>query len=218
MRAAVDRAKDGAMSTIPFSRFALPFSLVLLAACARSEEASLVPPEGEGYNAVEKVRTPERDDDEAAIGEWRRTAQDERIAIEFGPMGAQPLFSIICAERGGLVLQRHGTITTGDLPMMMVQVGSEARRLAVSEVGGTVPMLRAEVAPSDDLVGTLAQAESPVTVRIGDAPPLIMDPDPVIGRFVEDCRTGRTAADTQAPAEAAEPAGTEAAPAAAPSG
>lgn len=197
--------------------FALPAALLLLAACARSEEASLVPPESdEGYNAVERVRTPERDDQEVAIGEWRRTLQEEQLAVEFGPVGATPLFSMRCEDRRGLLLQRHGTVPVGDLPMMMVQVGSEARRLAVTPAGGSVPMLRSSLAPSDELMSTLAEAQAPITIRIGDAVPLIMPPDPAIGAFVEECRSGQVA--PAAPADAAEPVVEPAGNAAEPSG
>lgn len=194
------------MNSTHLTRFALPAAFLLLAACARTEEASLVPPESEdGYNAVEKVRTPERDDDDVAIGEWRTTVEDDAPALAFGPLGAAPLFSIRCDERRGLILQRHGTVATGELPMMLVQVGSDGRRLPVTAVGGTVPMLRASIPPSEELVGNLAGADAPITVRVGDAPALVMPPDPALGAFIEQCRTGAAAA---APVE--EPAAEEA--------
>lgn len=208
------------MKTIHTRHAAALAALLLLASgCARTEEASLVPPESEeGYNAVERVRTPESDDEEVAIGEWRRSVQDEQQVLEFGPAGATPLFSIQCQDRGGLVLQRHGTVPVGDLPMMMVQVGSDVRRLAVTTAGDTVPLLRAEVAPSDDLVETLATAGGPITVRIGDAVPLIMPADPTIAQFVADCQAGRAGAAAM-PGNAVEAAPAEAGPEAAqPSG
>lgn len=196
------------MTTHPVRIFALSAAVLALAACARTEEASLVPAEEGTYDAVEQVRTPERNEQEMAIGEWSRTIEAEQPALAFGPVGAPPLFSILCEERRGLVLQRHGTVPVGDLPMMLVQVGSEARRLAVSTAGGTVPMLRASLAPSDELVQTLANAEEPITIRIGDAAPLIMPADPAIGAFLEECRTGEAAvpAAAQEDAAPAEPA------------
>ena len=204
---------------------AIPLILILLAAgCARSEDAAVVADRNE-LQPVEQVRTPEEDDDDVAIGEWSEVLQGEQTALEFGPAGAPPLFSLRCDERRSVFLQRHGTLPAGDLPMMLVSIGSETRRLAVTSAGGPVPMLRASLAPSDTLIRTLAQAESPIVVRVGDAVPLAMPPSPQIGDFVRRCATGAAQpsatdegtgevdgneaaeANEAAPAEAAPPAG-----------
>ena len=133
-------------------RIALPFALVLLAGCARSEEANLLPADANGSTRVAETVRPERDDQEPALGEWRETLQDEQRAIEFGPRGAPPLFSIRCDARRGILLQRHGLEPAGDLPVMMISVGSETRRLAVTGGDGPIPMLRATLNASDVLV------------------------------------------------------------------
>lgn len=166
----------------------LPF-LILLAACARSEDASVVV-DTNSAQAVERVRTPEQDDDDVAIGEWRDTLQDEARAIEFGPSGTAPLFSLRCDERRSLYLQRHGAAPAGDVPMMLVSIGSETRRLAVTSAGGAVPMLRASLTASDPLVTTLARAQTPITVRIGESLPLVMPPSPLIASYVAQCESG----------------------------
>ena len=175
------------------SRPAILATVLILAGCARSEEASMVA-DPNSIEAVERVRTPEADDQEVAIGAWRETLQDDQAALEFGPTGTPPLFSLRCDARRSVYVQRHGTITTGDLPMMLITVGSETRRLAVTTVGGTVPMLRASLAPSDTLIETLAGAETPITVRVGDTPPLVMPPNPSIGAFLGRCQTGTSTA------------------------
>jgi hypothetical protein len=176
--------------TMSMLRFALPVSLLLLAGCARTEEASLVPPDAEGYNAVQPVRTPERDDPDVAIGEWRRSLQDEQAALEFGPAGATPLFSLRCDQRRGLLLQRHGDVAAGNLPMMLLTIGSETRRLAVTREGGTIPLLRAALAPSDPLLGALAGGPAQITVRVGDAAPLILPESPEVAGFATSCAGG----------------------------
>ena len=189
---------------------ARPFSLLLLAllaGCARSEDASVVAANTE-LQAVEPVRTPEQDDEELALGEWRETLQDDAPALEFGPTGAPPLFSMRCDARRSVFLQRHGVVLTGDLPMMLVTVGSETRRLAVTGVGGPVPMLRASLTASDTLIRTLAGASTPITLRIGDSPPLVLPPAPGIATFLTRCETGsappegNTAAEANASADA----------------
>lgn len=168
-------------------------ALLLLAGCARSEEASVVT--DTNNLQVERVRTPERDDEAVALGQWRESMQEERTALEFGPQGAAPVFSLACDPRRSIWLQRHGVAATGDLPMMLVSIGSETRRLAVTSAGGPVPMLRASVRPNDTLLGTLASTSVPITIRIGDAPPLVLPPDPSIGTFIAACESGARADD-----------------------
>ena len=191
---------------------ALSLILVLLAGCARSEDAAVIADSNE-LQAVERVRTPELDDDDVAIGDWRDALQENQLALEFGPAGAPPLFSLRCDERRTLFLQRHGTLPTGDLPMMLLTIGSETRRLAVTSAGGGVPMLRASVPPSDNLVDILGDASSPIIIRIGDAVPLALPPAPAIGTFLMRCRSGAlpAAGDGAADANAAAPANAAAA-------
>ena len=167
----------------------LPFALLLLIGCARSEDASVVADTNE-LQAVERVRAPEQDDEELALGEWRDTLQDDSPALEFGPTGAPPLFSLRCDPRRSIFLQRHGAALAGDLPVMLITIGSETRRLAITNVGGTVPMLRASLAPSDTLVRTLGSTATPMTIRIGDAPPLVLPPSPNIAGFLTRCEGG----------------------------
>src|SRR4028118_1396393 len=88
---------------------AIALVLALLAGCARSEEASLVQPDSkEGYNQVGKVGSPEADDREPAIGQWRASLQENVQALEFGPVGTEPLVSLLCNGRTSVLLQRHG--------------------------------------------------------------------------------------------------------------
>ena len=186
------------------ARHAILVGLVLLAGCARSEDASVVASSNE-LQAVEQVSNPEQDDDEIALGDWRETLQDEAPALEFGPAGAPPVFSLRCDARRSVYLQRHGAAPAGDLPMMLVSIGSETRRIAVTGVGGTTPMMRASLAPSDTLVRTLAGATTPITIRIGDAP-LLLPPAPAIGTFINRCATGPQSAEANASADANETA------------
>ena len=171
--------------------------LLLLAACARSEDADQVAGSNE-LQQVEQVRTSEQDDEEIALGEWRETLQGDNAALEFGPTGTPPLFSLRCDARHSVFLQRHGAAPAGDLPTMLITIGSETRRLAVTSAGGPIPMLRASLAPSDTLIRTLGAATAPIIIRIGDAAPLVLPPSPAIGTFLNRCETG------EAPAPAAE--------------
>ena len=199
------------------ARLAPSLVLLLLAGCARSEDASVVANSNE-VQAVEQVRTADQDEEDIALGDWRETFQDEHGALEFGPTGTPPLFSLRCDERRSVFLQRHGTPLSGDLPMMLVTVGSDTRRLAVTNVGGAVPMLRASLAPSDQLIRVLSSASVPIVIRIGDAVPLVLPPGPAIGAFLGRCASGTSAAlptaeSTNAAAPAEAPAANQAEPA-----
>lgn len=171
------------------ARILLSLAFVLLAGCARSEEANLLPPDVNGARSVEMVR-PERDDDAPALGEWRSTLQDDQRALEFGPNGAAPLFSFGCDDRHNLVLQRNGVEPTGDLPVMLIAIGTDTRRLAVTRGEGPIPLLRASLAATDPLAALLSRAPASIQIRIGDSPPLILPPSPAIGGYVSQCESG----------------------------
>jgi hypothetical protein len=172
-------------------------TLVLLAGCARSEEAR--------YAQVDNVAPPalntsdQGEDDELTVGTWQTGLQGEQPVLEFGPVGAPALFSISCDARRNLLLQRPGDTLSGDLPNMLVTVGSETRRLAVVNVGGNTPMLRGTLAANDPFRQVLLNAAARIVVRIGDAQPLVMPPSPAIAAYAQQCASGA--------AQAAVPAG-----------
>ena len=198
--------------------FASSLSLaLLLAACARSEDASMVPPEGnQGYNRVGQVRTPEQDDREPAIGQWRGALQDERQALEFGPMGTEPIFSLLCAPQGGgVLLQRHGAAPSGDTQTMLVTIGDVTERLPGSAGGGTIPMMRGELRPTSRLFAPLTASAEPIVIRLDDGTPLTLPHSPLVRDYLRSC--SRPQGDAQpgnsAAANTSAPAGNASAPA-----
>jgi hypothetical protein len=133
--------------------------------------------------------------------------QDNSPALEFADVASQALFSMRCAEGGGLLLQRHGAGQPGGSATMAMSVGRERRELQATSADGG--LLRATLAGGDPLVAALGSAATPIGLRAGNAPPLLLPPGPPVSAFVSRCAAG------QAPAVAA-PANSSAGNAAAP--
>lgn len=187
-------------------RPASAFSLLLLAGlagCARSEEART--------GQVDNTPLPELntldDEEELAVGTWQTGLVDDQPVLEFGPVGTTELFSIGCDERRYLLLQRPGAALAGDLPNMLVTIGSETRRFALAVTAGTTPMLRAVLPPNDPFHGVLINARARIVVRIGDAPPLVMPPSPAIGVYAQQCANGEVRPVAGAGGNTVEPSG-----------
>jgi hypothetical protein len=178
--------------------------LLLASACARSEDANVLVDINGAVPAIERAARNDADDEEIALGEWRDSFQDEFAALEFSPAGTPPLFSMRCGDQRGVLLQRHGTAPAGDLPTMVVGIGRDSRRLAVTASGGAVPMLRASLSADDALLRSIAGAAEPIVVRIGDGDPLVLPPAPAIATFVARCTTGEAPAAAEGNASATE--------------
>lgn len=184
------------------------FCTLLVAACARSEPASdIQPASNQGYNQVAKVGTPDQDDREPAIGEWRASLQENAQALEFGPMGTEPLFSLLCAGNRNVLMQRHGGAPAGPLPAIQISVGDVTARLPVTAGGATIPMLRAEVPLDTPVLNAFARSGQPLMVRIADGAALVIPASPLIGDYLRTCATAA------APAAAGNSMGNTVAPA-----
>ena len=163
-------------------------ALAGLGACADSEPPEAVPTDdGGAYNVVTPVKAPIADEAEPAIGQWIQSMHDEQPVLQFGPANTEPLFSIGCDARGGILLNRHGTVASGSGAMMTVTIATETRNLAVTDAQGPLPKLRASVPSQDELLGQLRQARQPIRISMGDGPPLVLPASPVIGEFIQSC-------------------------------
>ena len=178
-------------------RSSLCSALFLLAACARSEDARDAQTGNVQLPALNSSDLGE--EDELSIGTWQTGLQDDQPVLEFGPVGAPARFSLNCDARRNLVLQWPGAAPGGDLPNMLVTVGSETRRLAVVSAGTGNPVLRATLPANDPFMRVLTGASARIFVRIGDAQPLVMPPSPTIAAYARQCTNG----EVQAPPTAA---------------
>ena len=171
---------------------ALPL-LLLAAACARSEDPTYVPVDSNrGYSQAGRVGAPEQDDQEPAIGQWRASLQDNAAALEFGPMGTEPLFSLLCNGRQSVLLQRHGGAPAGPLPELHLAIAGQEARLPVTAGGGTIPMLRAALPLDNPLVQALGGGAQPLTMRLGDdAAPTIIPASALVGDYLRSCAAGQ---------------------------
>ena len=169
-------------------RLAALSALLVLAACAESEPPDVSPAEDDGaYNMIDPVTAEVAQDAGPAIGDWTRTMQEEQPALAFGPAGAEPLFSLRCDDREGLLLQRHGVVLAGEAEMMIVTLGDSSHRLAVNPVAGAVPLLRAAVPANGDLIVELGGATAPIVVAVSDDPVLNLPPSPMIADYIRSC-------------------------------
>lgn len=180
-------------------------SILALAGCARSEEAR----HAQNDNApLPTLNTSDPgEEDELTVGTWQTGIQEDRTVLEFGPVGASARFSLSCDDRRNLLLQWPGAAPGGDLPNMLVTVGSETRRLAVTSVGSGTPILRGTLPATDPFMRNLTGATTRIVVRIGDAPPLVMPPSPTIAAYAQQCAAGQTQTGAAAGGNAVEASG-----------
>lgn len=194
-------------------RFLVLTALAALAACADSEPPDAVTVEDDGaYNLIDPVSADVASNAEPAIGEWARSMQEEKAALVFGPTGAEPLFSLRCDDREGILLNRHGLVEAGTAGMMTLHMGAASRQLAVNPVEGALPMLRSAVPANDPLLAQLSDYDGPVEVVVGDGAPLVLPPSAMIGQFIQSCATGETPPLVGGEPGAAEDAGNASAP------
>ena len=182
------------------TRLAPALFLFLLAACARTEDADSAQLDTNELqpSLAEAPAAGGEDDNEPEVGEWRQGLVQDRNALEFGPAGAQPLLTVVCAEAGGIVVQRHGVAPSGAaVPAIIVTVADQPRQLVATATPGSPPMLRATVPADDPLIAMIGSAQGPISVRSGDGAPLILPPSPLIAEFSTTCPAGRTARQPQ---------------------
>jgi hypothetical protein len=181
---------------------ALPFAVVLLAGCARSEDASITV---DMNQMAPDITIRNSAEEEITAGAWRESAQENSAALEFADTGGQPLFSLRCGPRGGLLVQRHGVQAAGALS---IAVGRERRDVAAELV--QPGLLRATLNAGDSLIAALGGAATPIGVRAVGPSPLLLPPGPALNTFVARC----TASSQSTPAPAGNNvAGNAAAPA-----
>ena len=166
-------------------------AVILLAGCARSEEARYAQ---QDTNMPVMANMLDNHDEDLAVGTWQTGLEGDQPVLEFGPVGANYLFSIGCDARRNLLLQRPGAAPPGDLPNLLVTVGSETKRLAVTGVDGAVPFLRGTLAGTDPFVRVLTGATTRIVVRLGDTQPLMMPPSSLIATYVQQCAAGEVRA------------------------
>lgn len=185
---------------------ALPFAVILLAGCARSEDASITV---DMNQMAPDIAIRNSAEEEITAGAWRESTQENSAALEFADTGGQPLFSLRCGERGGLLVQRHGVQAAG---AVSIAVGRERRDVAAELV--QPGLLRATLQAGDPLIAALGGAATPIGVRAVGPSPLLLPPGPALNTFVGRCSASNQAAAAPTGNTAAGNAAAPAAPAA----
>jgi hypothetical protein len=194
-------------------RRALPIAILLLVGCARSEDASVTV---DMNRIAPDIVLRNNAEEEIAVGTWREASQENSPALEFTDASGQPGVSMRCAERGGLMLQRHGAVQAGANPSISISVGRERRDVPAQLIEGG--LLRATLTSGDPLITALGGAATPIGVRAVGAAPLLLPPGPPLSAFVARCAAsqGAPAAGGASAGNAATPATNASAPAPAP--
>ena len=104
--------------------------------------------------------------------------------LEFADTSAQPMVSLRCGERGGLMIQRHGAQSAG---VLSIAVGRERRDVQAALV--PPGLLRATLNSGDPLIAALGGAATPIGVRAVGVAPLLLPPGPPVTAFVSRCAT-----------------------------
>jgi hypothetical protein len=160
---------------------ALPLAVILLAGCARSEDASITV---DMNQMAPDIAIRNSAEEEIASGAWRESTQENSPVLEFADAAAQPLVSLRCGERGGLMIQRHGAQSAG---VLSIAVGRERREIQAALV--PPGLLRATLNGGDPLIAALGGAATPIGVRAVGAAPLLLPPGPPVTAFVSRCAT-----------------------------
>lgn len=171
------------------SRFLILAPILALAACAESRPPDPTPTEdGGAYNMVDPVTVDVGPEPAPVEGQWTSRTVAGRPALLFGPVNSEALFTMRCGEGDGLVLTRSGVVPVGGLAMMVVAVdGANARYAVRADEESALPMLVARVPAADNFLAALRGDPGEMRVRIGDAEPLVLPPDPRIGELVRSC-------------------------------
>jgi hypothetical protein len=169
-------------------RHAFLIAAFALAACARSEPVD--EEFGEDLaNADNALAEALADDDEQVrSGSWLPGAEGAYQAIAFQQPNGEILFRIRCDDRGGLVLQRPGLVSRGNLALMQLRTGDTVRRLAATTAAGPPPMVQASVPYNDQLIGALMTFDEPLEVSYEGLETLALPPSPAVGDLVRTCQ------------------------------
>lgn len=186
-----------------------------LTACARSEPVDEDFGEDVEVPANALAESLAETEEATRSGNWLPGAEGAAQSIAFQAPDGEVLFSMRCDERGGLILQRPGLITRGNLALMQLRTGDVVRRLAVTTSAGASPQVRASVPYNDQLIGALMTFDEPLEVRVEGLETVVLPPSPAVGALVRTCQSsagaeviGNEAAEGAAaePANAAAPA------------
>lgn len=172
-------------------RTVIAAGLVLgLAACAESTPADRTSADDRApYNRIDPVEDPLAEASgppQLAVGTWSEAMVDGQAALLFGTAGA-PSLSLICDSRAGLIVQRHGVRARAGIDMMEISTAGSVSRLALNALETETPVLRSSIPYNDDLLAQLANADGRITITAGNAPPLVVAADPMIGDLIRRC-------------------------------
>ena len=166
-------------------------ALLLLSACGEGREPEASPESGPGgYNMVPPVEAEAMPGTPGLTpGTWQPATVGGAPAARFvSAQNGEPLFRLVCDDRGGIFLDRLGDYLVGEMEMMDVRVGGEAGSLAINPVEGEDAVLRAVVPFNGALLAPLRDARGRLTIKAGDTERLELPLNPQTAALAERCR------------------------------
>lgn len=166
---------------------ALMGMLIFISSCGDGREVDMPISGGDGvYNEVAPVVAEAQPGQPGPTpGTW--VPDQAARALVFTGAGGAPLVRLACDDRGGMIIERLGQESIGDIEMMELHVDGEIARLALNEVETEPPVLRAAVPFNDDLLVRLAFPQGLLSIKAGDTPRLQLPLDEETARQVAAC-------------------------------
>ena len=164
--------------------------LLALSACGEGYEAEEAPIATD-ENEVAPVTAPALSGNEETLaeGRWEQETGGERAALRFVAAGGEPVFRMVCDDRGGILLERIGKEAIGNMHMMEVRSGGEVERLAMNAPEGESDVLRGAVPYNHELMEPLARPDGRLSIDAGEGGRLIVPLTTETAALSEQCRS-----------------------------
>ncbi|GAA0275874.1 hypothetical protein GCM10009127_15640 [Alteraurantiacibacter aestuarii] len=166
---------------------ALFIGTALLAACSSGEDVSEEEVQApEPVLTSTPVATAAPDGSPLAEGQWTISEDANGASASFGPAGSDALVVIACTTASRALSMTVAGSSDGTQPYV-IEAGGTAARLDMVSTGGTLPMMRADIARDAPVFGGFVMPGQAVSITAPDGSILRLPTAPGIRRVFEAC-------------------------------